>query len=120
MVKTYQIDTSSKYFNESEDYLKYLMCEDMIVVNNGWWNKEWPEDRITIAVICNDVFAWGCADAEDILYSDLEAVARAHMKDSAWGIAAWCIKKRKQMPQKPVAEAMIKAGYDLDALVKGV
>lgn len=120
MVDTYKIDTSSKYFNESEDYLKYLLCENMILVNNGWWDKSWPKDAISIAVICNDVFAWGCADAENLLHSDLEVVARAHIKDAKWGIVAWCIKRRRCMPQKPVAEAMIKAGYDLDELVKGV
>ena len=119
MVKTYNIDTDSKYFNESEDYLKYLLCEDQIVVNNGWWDKSWPQDAITIAVNCNDVFAWGCSDAEPVLHGDLEELAKAHAKDEVWGIAAWCVKRRKCMPQKPVAEAMAKAGYDLNKLVKG-
>jgi hypothetical protein len=45
-------------------------------------------------------------------------VAKAHIKDPMWGIAAWCISKRKQMPQPPVAKAMIEAGYDLEELVK--
>lgn len=119
MIKTYEIDTDPEYFNESEDYLKYLLCEDMIVVNNGWWKKDWPKDKITISVICSDIFAWGCADAEDIDHCDLKEVAEAHAKDPMWGVAAWCIKKRKQMPQKPVAERMKAAGYDLEALVAG-
>ena len=118
-MKTYQIDVQNEYFNEAEDYLKYLLCEGVLIVNNGWWNKSWPEDHITIAVECNDVFAWGCADAEELLYSELEEVAKAHIKDPVWGIAAWCIKKRKQRPQKPVEVDMRAAGYDIDKLIKG-
>ena len=116
-MKQYNIDTSSKYFNESEDYLKFLLCENEIIVNNGHWDKDWPKDRITISVICSDIFAWGCADAEDISHGDLENVAKAHIKDPMWGIAAWCISKRKQMPQPPVAKAMIEAGYNLQELL---
>lgn len=117
--KTYEILVGGKYFNESEDYLKYLMCEDVIVVNNGWWDKNWPKDKITLAVNCNDVFAWGCADAEDICHSDLKEIAEFHKKDPIWGVAAWCVKKRKQMPQAPVVAKMLEAGYDLEQLIKG-
>jgi hypothetical protein len=117
MKKTYEIIVDDAYFNEPEDYLKYLMCENLIVVNNGWWNKEWPKDRITLSVICNDVFAWGCSDAEDINYSDLEPLAKAHLKDPTWGVVAWCIKKRKQMPQKPIVDKMTEAGYNLEELI---
>jgi hypothetical protein len=116
-MKNYKIDTESKYFNEPEDYLKYLLCEGEIIINNGWWDKEWPEDRITVAVLCNDIFAWGCSDAEEVLCGELEEVARAHMKDPIWGIPAWCIKKRKMMPQEPVAKAMTAAGYDLNSIL---
>jgi hypothetical protein len=90
---------------EGEDYLKVLLCEDVLFINNGWWateKGEWPKDHITVHVNCNDVFAWGCADAEDITYSELEDLYNMWKKDPNWGPAVWCIKKRKQMPQKPV------------------
>lgn len=95
---------------EAADYLKVLLCEDLIIVNNGWWDTEWPKDRISIAVICNDVFAWGCADAEEVTYSELRELYEFHKKDPDWGTAVWCIKKRKQMPQKPVEDLINKAG----------
>jgi len=103
---------------EPEDYLAYLLSHQLIIVNNGWWDKTWPKDKITLSVICNDVFAWGCADAEDINYKDLEPLYVLHKKDPYWGIASWCISKRKIRPQKPVEDSMVKAGYDIDKLIK--
>jgi hypothetical protein len=117
MKRQYEIDTASEYFSEPEDYLKFLLSEELIIVNNGWWNKDWPKDKITLSVICNDLFYWGCGDCEDIEYNDLEVLAKAHAKDERWGIAAWCIKKRKQMPRPPVAKMMVEAGYNLEELI---
>lgn len=95
---------------EEEDFLKVLLCEEVLFINNGWWDKTWPKDKITIHVNCNDVFAWGCADAEDINHGELQDLYEMWKKDPAWGPAVWCIKKRKQMPQKPVEDLINKAG----------
>lgn len=103
---------------ESEDYLMYLLAEDCIFSNNGHWDENWPKDKITLHVICNDIFLWGCADSEDISYSDLAVLYELHRKDPHWGIASWCIKKRKQRPQSSVEKAMIEAGYDIEELIK--
>lgn len=106
---------------EYEDYLKYLLCEDIIFINNGWWDENWPKDKVTLHVGCNDVFAWGCADAEDIDYSDLETLYNSVRRDPVWGAAIWCIVKRKQWPQKPVEEQIRKTRlHDLDKLLEGV
>ena len=41
-------------------------------------------------------------------------------KDKEWGPAVWCIKKRKQLPQRPVLEAIERAGiWDLRSLGLG-
>jgi hypothetical protein len=104
---------------EGEDYLKVLLCENVLFINNGHWRKDWPLDCITIHVICNDIFAWGCADAEDITHGELEDLYNMWKKDDVYGPAAWCIKKRKQMPQKPVEKSIRKAGiWDLEELIK--
>lgn len=79
--RTYSIFPNSM---ESEDYLKVLLCEDVLFINNGWWKTEkgeWPADHITIHVNCNDVFAWGCAEGEDILYGELEELYEMWKKD---------------------------------------
>ncbi len=102
---------------EDEDYLKVLLCENVAFINNGWWRKDWPQDHVSIHIGCNDVFAWGCADAEDVLCSELQDVYEHWKKDPDWGAAVWCIKKRKQMPQPPVAKILREKGYNLEELL---
>ena len=80
----------------------------------------WPETAVntfSINVNCNDVFAWASADAEEMFYEDLEDVYTHWEKDPSWGPAVWCIKKRNLMPQRPVYEAIMKAGiWNLDEM----
>ena len=107
------------------DYkLAHLIINNVIFCNNGWWYvKEgipWKEDAISLHVNCNDIFAWGCADSEDITATEIHELYRMWKKDPNWGVAAWCIKKRKMMPQKPVEDLMNKTGlYNLKELING-
>lgn len=106
---------------EEEDYLKVLLCEDVLFINNGWWKtekNEWPKDYITVHVNCNDVFAWGAADSEDITYSELKDLYEMWKKDENWGPAVWCIKKRQIKPQPPVEKIIKEAGiWNLDEIL---
>lgn len=103
--------------------LAHLLLNDVVFLNDHWWEKEWPEEackRTSINVNCNDIFAWGCADAESMLHDDIENLYRMWSKDPAWGAAVWCMIRRNQMPQKPVEDRIRKAGiWDLDALKLG-
>lgn len=103
---------------EPEEYLRDLLLADEIIINNGHWIEGWPKDHITIAVICSDVFAWGCADAENILFSELKDLHEHWRKDKKWGTAVWCMKKRKQWCQGPLEKYLIESGYDLKTLKK--
>lgn len=108
---------------ETEGALAHLLLNEVICLNSHWWEKEWPEaarKRTSLNVNCNDVFAWGCADAESIDFDEIETLYRMWTKDPSWGPAVWCLIKRNEMPQKPV-EDRIRAGgiWDLDALGLG-
>lgn len=121
---TYRIYTKGLNLTE-EDYLKYLLCEDVIFINNGWWYEKegvpWKKDAVTLHVGCNDIFAWGCTDAEDITYSELESLYNMVRLDPVYGAAVWCIAKRKRWPQKPVEDDIRKQGiHDLDKILEGV
>lgn len=116
MKKTYEINTED--ITEPEEQIAFLLMENEVIVNNGWWDKSWPKDAITHAVNCNDVFAWGCADAENFSFSDISVIFELYLLDPGYGIAAWCIHKRKDLPQDPVRDAMVLAGWDVDALLK--
>lgn len=107
--------------------LALLIASDVFVLNNHWWKADpkytdevWSEEAsktFSISVLCNDVFCWACADAEEMFFEDLESVYDHWEKDPLWGPAVWCIKKRKLMPQKPVYEAIMNAGiWNLDEM----
>ncbi len=110
-------------YDEIEYKLAHLILEDVIFCNNGWWykeeGKEWPKDFITLHVNCNDIFVWGSADAESITHNEISELYEMWKKDNKLGPAAWCIKKRKLMPQKPVEEIFKKSEiWNLNELIK--
>lgn len=108
---------------EEEAALAHLLMNEVVFLNSHWWEKEWPEaarKQTSINVNCNDVFAWGCADAESMLHDDIENLYRMWRKDPEWGSAVWCMIRRNQMPQKPVEKRIRDAGiWDLDSLKLG-
>lgn len=105
---------------EPEKALAALLAAEQVFLNTNWNMKSWPEEaRETLVVYanCNDVFMWGCADAEDVSYDQINEVFDHWVKDPAWGVAVWCIQRRGLMPQPPV-ERLIRCGgiWDLDAM----
>lgn len=109
-------------WDEIEDKLAHLLLKHVISCSDGWWKndeKGWG-GHVTLHVNCNDVFAWGCADSEDIISSEISELYEMWKKDNDWGPAVWCIKKRKQMPQKPVEKYIREKGiWNLDEIKKG-
>jgi hypothetical protein len=98
---------------EEAKALARLLAEDVVFLNCYWWEEEWPEraQKVTaLCVNCNDIFAWACADAEDLPYGDIQPLYDMWFKDPHWGAAKWCAIKRNQKPQPPVIEDMKKAG----------
>ncbi len=108
---------------EEEKALANLLLHEAVFTNNHWWKKEWPEDAqktFSFNVNCNDVFAWGCSDAEEMYTTDVELVYLMWAKDPDWGTAVWCMQKRKQKPQQPVWDRIKKAGiWNLKGLALG-
>lgn len=75
------------------------------------------DNNLRIYVNCSDVFAWGISDGEDIDYYEIEDLYRHYIRDKVWGTQIWCIKKRGELPQKPVYDDIKKRGkWDLDSL----
>lgn len=70
------------------------------------WNGEKAGASIILFVICNDLFVWGSADAEDLPLSELKNLYRMWKKDMTWGSDKWCCKRRNLQPQEPVIEKM--------------
>lgn len=116
VTKTYEIYPDHM---ECEDYLKVLLTEEIVFINNGWWDKTWPTDKISVHVNCSDVFSWGAADTEDINHGELKELYDTYVKDPVWGAAIFCIKRRKQRPQTPVYDHIKNGGiWDIDEITK--
>lgn len=99
-------------FNE-EKALARLLGEGIIFVNSHWWEDDWPDQakKITsLNVNCNDIFAWACADGEEVEFDEIQALYDLWHKDRRWGAAKWCAIKRNQKPQPPVIKAMKENG----------
>lgn len=104
---------STEMMFEEEKALARLLADDVIFLNSHWWMKEWPEaaqKTVSLNVNCNDIFAWACADAEEIEYEELQGLYDLWLSSRTWGPAKWCAIKRRQKPQPPVIDAMKKAG----------
>jgi hypothetical protein len=67
-------------------------------------------------VMCNDIFAWGCADAEYIDDEEFDNLYAMWYNDMEWGGARWCCIKRNEKPQLPVVKLMKEAGSWDDVL----
>lgn len=125
--------TTGRHYFEHGAALALLLANEVIFPNSHWWKKKgaswphgkvieppnpWPDDAAeaaTLFVNCNDVFAWGCADADDLPMSEVENLYRMWRKDPLWGAAVWCIKRTRTWPQGPVERDIRKAGiWDLD------
>lgn len=98
------------YEFESDVALRYLLSNDILMVNDFWWKKDWPDNAkkmISFGVICSDTFGYACADAEELLYEDLEELYQHVIKDPIWGSTVWCIKKRKLKPIPEIFNKLI-------------
>jgi hypothetical protein len=129
---------------EKEQALALLLINEVVFLNSYWWKYKklgkwiqdekrcemhvredatWSEEEskiISLNVNCNDVFAWGCADAEELLYSEIQDLYDHWVKDPNWGAAVWCMKKRNELPQAPVYNMIQKSGiWDLDSMGLG-
>lgn len=98
---------------DHESALADLLKHEVVFINSSWWKKDFSEESkklISVHVDCSDVFAWGCADGEELEYDEIENLWRMWMKDEWWGAAVWAITKRKRMPQDAVKERIQRAG----------
>lgn len=93
--------------------LAWLLLDETCFCNTG---KFHDESTVVCFVNCSDLFAWACADGENVTCDELEPLCRAIIKDGSWGSDKWCCKKRNQQPQPPIIKAMKEAGVWCDEM----
>ena len=92
------------------------------ILNDWEPQDQWrfsEQDTIALQVNCNDVFAWGCSDSEDIDYAhileddvdnELYDLLRMYLENQRWGPVKWIALKCNMAPQSPMVKAMIADG----------
>lgn len=92
--------------------LSILLQNNVLFANSREYsqNGKWEGHTVVLFVICNDIFAWGGADAQDLPLSEVGLLYKMWDKDNKWGSAKWCCIRRNEKPQKPVVDAMKKDG----------
>jgi hypothetical protein len=101
-----------KIYWQHEQILAQLLLDDVCHLNTGEFDGE---KTVCCFVICNDIFAWGCADSECVTRAELPELYKMHAADPRWGATKWCIARRGEYPQRPVLAAMKEEGaWDLD------
>lgn len=76
-----------------------IMTTEWGIGYHEWWDKESPGE---ICLNMNDVFYWGCGDAEDFTESDLIDINKAIEEckdDISLGGLLWTCRKRSERPQ---------------------
>jgi hypothetical protein len=114
---------NNAYFYEYfmvEVALARLLDDNIVFANSYDISKGGSPEGHTVVlfVSCNDLFAWGCADAECFAYHDIQPLYEAYMKGALW-VDRWCCIHRNEKPQAPVIEFMKAAGVwdeELEAL----
>lgn len=75
----------------------------------GHNDENFTNDGRTIVLYmnCSDVFAWGCADAEDVSSEEeLKQLYDLCVKYPRYGGSIWACLKRNEKPQSPIEKKM--------------
>lgn len=68
-------------------------CQDV------WWRVDGEYAPVTMLVNCNDVFYWGCADAEAITQENIGVFEQSYKDSETHGEVLFCCRVRKMRPQ---------------------
>ena len=110
-----------EYCND-ELALSILLKNNVLFCNERHYSQK-PDNKsegstIVLFVLCNDIFAWACADAEDLPCSEIPKLYRMWEKDKIYGPAKWCCIRRNEKPQQPMIDYMKKDGVWDDTMEK--
>ncbi|HEY6020205.1 MAG TPA: hypothetical protein VIY48_09975 [Candidatus Paceibacterota bacterium] len=116
-VRTYIMEAFWDFYKKCQTPTpEWKMTIEMVARGVAMWTS-WDEDEQVHHdkddVLClnvNDMFCWGCADAEQVRETEIAEVYAAWKADPGWGLVKWAARKRNLQPQRPVIELMKKHG----------
>lgn len=97
---------------DEETTLSILLNENVIFAGQKEIFHEGKSLGFTtcLFVCCNDVFAWGSADCENLPYDEIETLFKMYNDGGEYGVAKWCCKQRNEKPQYPIELKMKEDG----------
>lgn len=102
---------------DEEKALAFLLYQGVMHLNNGFHPYSKKEYTTICFVNASDIFAWGCADSECILFEDGEdpseliKLFKLVYEFGENGRIMWLCKKRNMQPQTPIKNDLIKDGF---------
>jgi hypothetical protein len=102
----------TKPFFDEDTALAEMLAEGSLFSNSSDYYYEGKKGGHTVVlfVLCNDIFAWGYADAEDLPEDQIEVLYNMWKASPTFGPIKWCCQRRQMKPQPPVQEWMKRAG----------
>ena len=93
---------------DEEEMVAYLLSQNIIFIGEKEILHHGESLGFTscLFVCCNDVFAWGCADCENLPYGEINTLYDMCISDDIYGAVKWCCFQRNQKPQNPVVKMM--------------
>jgi hypothetical protein len=118
--------TSDDDKSENEMLAEMLLDNGTLFIGDAdsgpFFEGETPSaNSLRVYVNCNDLFAWACADAEELPLSEVPRLYRMWKADPEYGTSRWTCLRRNLAPQRPVEADWRKHGTwdaELDALPK--
>jgi hypothetical protein len=110
---------------DEDAMIAYMLLDEVLWTRSAHYtgNKDSQYEfhgKGTIVLLgCNDVFAWGCSDSEELQHDKVPELFMLWHENHRWGPAKWCCIKRNEKPQRPVEKAMREVGIwdaQMDAL----
>lgn len=92
---------------EEEMAVAELLADEVLLIG-GFTRSDGDLRPAQLLVIANDVWMWGCADAEVLPMNEIRSLYEMWGEDKKWGSTWWCCKQRNMQPQKPMRDDMIK------------
>ena len=114
-------EMDNELVTEPEGMLAHLIVNGIVFINCAWWLDDGdPErERTKLLVSCGDTFAYACADAEELPYSQIEVLYGMFLLDPLWGPTAWAVSRRKIEPIAPCKEHLVeRSRWEYDALLR--
>lgn len=111
-----------KEYCNDELALSILLKNEVLFCNQRYFStgKDGKSEGSTIVlfVICNDIFAWACADAECLPINEVSTLYKMWKENNVYGPIKWACIRKNEKPQQPVADSMKKDGVWDDTMEK--